>query len=197
MTKERGSRLLLLALRIALSESLSGSLMEAYFAAESEIARHASTSRINWFHFKKPVKRKATHLRRGCSLNGIHGEFTKTHHRRRRLAEPPPIYLPMQPDVGGETEEKRRINKLNNPGCSFSAEWSNARARSPLSARRSAVFFPLPLQLLLNKLQFVSSTARPPSPSSPLSPDCGERREIHMQREEWSSLHPEIPLLPR
>lgn len=34
----------------------------------------------------------------------------------------------------------------------------------------------------------------PPPPFSPPSIGCGERRENHMQREEWSYLHPEIPL---
>lgn len=144
MTKETESRLLLRALRIALSESLSSSLMEAYFAAESEMIVTRQPAEETGFVWEADQKR-ATHLRQGCSLNCIHGEFTKTYQRKRRLEKPPPIYSSPQPDVGGKTEGKRRINKLNNPGGSLSAEWSNARARFSLSARRSAFFPPPPV----------------------------------------------------
>ena len=78
-------------------------------------------------------------------------------------------------------------------------------------------FFPLSLQLLLNKTPVpllsspLSSTARPPSPLllAVAEPRLWrEERENHTQsegeregeregREEWSYLHPEIPLLPR
>ncbi|KAF3855026.1 hypothetical protein F7725_023081 [Dissostichus mawsoni] len=82
----------------------------------------------------------------------------------------------LQPDDRGKTEEYRRINKLNKRSSSFSAESGQPSKRDLFLSPSLSLFFSsarqrcsvacvfLPLQLLLNKLLFLSSTAIPPSP---------------------------------